>query len=152
MHKDTAVLIQQHLAAVGIQVQLALPDWATRVALGNRGQYEFAVSGTTTDGNDPDGLAALLDSSLGASASRSYDLRLPKLEQAAGGWPVRVRPGQAPGDLPRAAAAGGGAGAGGVPGMALARLRHGADVQGFTNMPGALTFLSGTTLEDTSFA
>ena len=25
-------------------------------------------------------------------------------------------------------------------------------VQGFGNMPGALTFLSGTTLEDTSFA
>ncbi len=37
MHKDTAEVVQQHLAEIGIQAELVLPDWATRVTLGNRG-------------------------------------------------------------------------------------------------------------------
>ena len=78
MHKDTAVLMQQDLAAIGIQAQLALPDWPTRVALGNRGQYEIAVNGTTSDGNDPDGLANLIDGTQGNSGSRSYELKTPQ--------------------------------------------------------------------------
>ena len=151
MHKDTAVLMQQHLAEIGIQVQLALPDWPTRVALGNRGQYEFAVSGTASDGNDPDGLAGLIDSSLGASASRSYDLRLPKLEQlfAAGRSEFDAAKRRAIYlDVQREAVEQ-------VPAVFLAWRSQGyamaRSVQGFANMPGALTFMSGTTLEDTSF-
>ncbi len=46
MHKDTAEVIQQNLAALGIKVELRLPDWATRVAQGNRGQFDMAVQGT----------------------------------------------------------------------------------------------------------
>ncbi len=151
MHKDTAVLMQQHLAAVGIQVQLALPDWPTRVALGNRGQYEFAVSGTTTDGNDPDGLAPLLDSSLGTSMARSYDLRLPELETlfAAGRAEFDLAKRRAIyTDIQRLAVDQ-------VPAIFLAWRSQGyamaRDVQGFSNMPGALTFFSGATLEETSF-
>ena len=34
---------QQNLAEVGINVKLNLPDWGTRVSLGNRGQYDFEV-------------------------------------------------------------------------------------------------------------
>ena len=34
MHKDTAEVVQQHLAAIGIQCELKLPDWSTRVSLG----------------------------------------------------------------------------------------------------------------------
>ncbi len=152
MHKDTAVLMQQHLAEIGIQVQLALPDWATRVALGNRGQYEFAVGGSTTDGNDPDGLAPLLDSSLGSSVARSYDLRVPQLEQlfAAGRAefdPAKRRAIYA--DLQRVATEQ-------VPAAFLAWRSQGyamkREVTGFTNMPGALTFFSGATLEETRFA
>src|SRR5262249_9741724 len=56
MHKTTAEVVQQHLGEIGIQVQLNLPDWSTRVATGNRGQYEFAVQGTSPDNNDPDAL------------------------------------------------------------------------------------------------
>ncbi len=152
MHKDTAVLMQQHLAAVGIQVQLALPDWATRVALGNRGQYEMAVMGTTSDGNDPDGMSSLLDSSLGASSSRSYDLHLPKLEQLLVDGRSEFDPAKRRAiylELQREAAEQ-------VPAVFLAWRSQGyammRTVQGFANMPGALTFLSGTTLEDTSFA
>jgi len=151
MHKDTAVLMQQHLAEVGIQVTLALPDWATRVALGNRGQYEIAVSGTVADGNDPDGLAGLLDSSLGAGVSRSYELRLPKLEQlfAAGRSEFDEAKRRAIYlDLQREAVEQ-------VPAIFLAWRSQGyamtRDVQGFSNMPGALTFFSGATLEETSF-
>ena len=45
MHKQTAEIVQQHLAEIGIQVKLNLPDWATRLTLGGRGQYDFAVVG-----------------------------------------------------------------------------------------------------------
>ena len=150
MHKDTAVLMQQHLAAVGIEVQLALPDWATRVALGNRGQYEFAVSGTVTDGNDPDGMTALLDSSLGASASRSYDLKLPKLQQLLAAGRAEFDDAKRRAiyrDLQQEAVEQ-------APAVFLAWRSQGyamsSAVSGFTNMPGALTFFSGTTLEETS--
>ena len=81
MHKDTAEVVQQNLAAVGIRAELRLPDWATRVNLGNRGQYEIAVNGTATDSNDPDGLSNLVDGSLGASYVRSFGLRVPRLEE-----------------------------------------------------------------------
>jgi peptide/nickel transport system substrate-binding protein len=152
MHKDTAVLMQQHLAAVGIQVQLALPDWATRVALGNRGQYEIAVSGTTTDGNDPDGLAPLLDSSLGASMARSYDLPQPKLTELFAAGRSEFDPAKRKAiyvDLQKLAIEQ-------APAVFLAWRSQGyamsRNVQGFTNLPGALTFMSGVTLEDTVFA
>ena len=152
MHKDTAVLMQQHLAAVGVQVQLALPDWPTRVALGNRGQYEFAVGGTVSDGNDPDGLAGLLDSSLGASASRSYGLPVPRMTElfAAGRAEFSEERRRAIyRDLQQGAVTE-------CPAVFLAWRSQGyamaRDVQGFTNMPGALTFFSGATLEETSFS
>ena len=149
MHKGTAELVQQHLAEIGLQVELALPDWATRVNLGNRGQYQFSISGTTADSNDPDGLAGLLDGSLGASIARSYDLRLPKLEQllAAGRSEFDETKRRAIYlDLQREALDQ-------VPAAFLAWRSQGyamaKDVEGFRNMPGALTFYSGTTLETT---
>jgi peptide/nickel transport system substrate-binding protein len=151
MHKDTAVLMQQHLAAVGIQVQLALPDWATRVTLGNRGQYEFAVNGSVSDGNDPDGLAGLLDSSLGASNARSYKLSLPKLEQLFVAGRTEFEQAKRQDiyrDLQREAVEQ-------APAVFLAWRSQGyamgSDVKGFSNLPGALTFFSGATLEETSF-
>lgn len=151
MHKDTAVLMQQHLGEIGIQVQLALPDWPTRVALGNRGQYEFAVSGTTSDGNDPDGLTNLLDSSLGANASRSFELPVPKISALFAAGRSEFDPAKRKQiylDLQKQALDE-------APAVFLAWRSQGyamtKDVQGFTNLPGALTFLSGTTLEDTYF-
>lgn len=150
MHKDTATVVQQHLAAVGIQVELVLPDWATRVALGNRGQYEFAVMGSAAESNDPDGLAPFVDGSLAPSYVRSYALDVPKLDAllAAGRAEFdeakrraiytdmqRLYLQEAPmvGLCFRAQ------------GYAMKR-----DVQDFHNMPGALTFYSGTTFETTS--
>lgn len=152
MHKDTAEIVQQNLAAIGVQVELALPDWATRVSLGNRGQYQFAVGGTTADSNDPDGLAAIVDSSLGPSAARSYKLDTPEISKL-------FAQGRAEFDeakrrdiyleLQRRAIEQ-------TPIIGLAWRAQGyamrREVSGFANLPGALTFFSGLSLEATSVA
>jgi peptide/nickel transport system substrate-binding protein len=150
MHKDTAEVVQQNLAAVGIQAELRLPDWATRVQLGNRGQFDIAVMGTATDSNEPDGINNLIDGSLAPSYVRSMNLRVPRLE-------ALMRQGRAEFDTAKrreiyrevqsvALAE--------VPIAGLAWRSQGyamaKDVTGFTNMPGALTFFSGITLEETA--
>ncbi|MEJ1160614.1 ABC transporter substrate-binding protein [Prosthecomicrobium sp. N25] len=80
MHKSTAEVVQAHLSEIGIDVKLNLPDWATRVNLGNKGQYEFCVQGTTADNNDPDGLAPILNGQLPPSVSRSYGIPTPEID------------------------------------------------------------------------
>ncbi|HEY6431551.1 MAG TPA: ABC transporter substrate-binding protein [Acetobacteraceae bacterium] len=151
MHKMTAEVVQQDLAAVGIQVQLNLPDWPARVALGNRGQYEFSVMGTALDYNDPDALSSLLDGTLPPSYGRSFDLVAPGLHELLAAGRAEYDPAkrkviydkvqrlaldQAP-----------------VVGLAWRSQAYAMakDVDGFTNLPGALTFYSGYTLEQTHF-
>ncbi len=147
MHKDTASIVQQHLGEIGIQVELALPDWATRVALGNKGQYELAVQGSASDSNDPDGLAPFLAGKLSPSYTRSFGLDVPPVDQ----W---LAAGRAEFDAEKRRA---------IytqlqqayldeaPFVGLAWRAQGyamsKPVQGFQNMPGALTFYSGTTFE-----
>ena len=75
MHKNTAEVVQQNLAAIGINVKLNLPDWAKRVSIGNQGQYDFAVMGSAGDFNDPDALTKFMDGSLAASYARSYGFK-----------------------------------------------------------------------------
>jgi peptide/nickel transport system substrate-binding protein len=152
MHKMTAEVVQQDLAAVGIQVQLNLPDWPARVALGNRGQYEFSVMGTALDYNDPDALSSLLDGTLPPSYGRSFDLVVPGLHELFVAGRAEYDPAkrkviydkvqrlaldQAP-----------------VVGLAWRSQAYAMakDVDGFTNLPGALTFYSGYTLEQTYLA
>ena len=147
MHKDTAAVSQQYLAAVGIQAELVLPDWATRVALGNRGQFEFAVGGSASDSNDPDGLSSFLDGRLAPSYIRSYALDIPELDKLIDAGRAefdaakrraiytdlqKVYLQEAPmvGPCFRAQ------------GYAMSR-----QVRDFHNLPGALTFYSGTTFE-----
>jgi ABC-type transport system substrate-binding protein len=149
MHKDTATVVQQHLAEIGIVVELVLPDWATRVNLGNRGQYEFAVGGTSADSNDPDGLAPVLAGNLTPSYVRSYGIEISRLDQllAAGRAEFDEAKRRAiyeeMQDVALAEA----------PFVGLAWRSQGyamsRRVQGFHNMPGALSFYSGTTFEDT---
>ncbi len=152
MHKDTAEVVQQHLAAVGIRAELNLPDWATRVAIGNRGQYEIAVMGTAADSNDPDGISNFIDGSLAPSYVRSFNLKIDRITEllAAGRAEFdeakrreiyremeRVAIEQAP-----------------IAGLtwrsqAYAMRRQ---VNGFKNLPGALTFYSGQTFETAEIA
>jgi len=75
MHKNTAEVVQQSLAEIGIRVKLNLPDWGKRVTLGNRGQYDFAVMGSAGDFNDPDALSKFFDGSLSASYARSFGFK-----------------------------------------------------------------------------
>jgi peptide/nickel transport system substrate-binding protein len=149
MHKDSAEVVQQNLAAVGIKAELNLPDWATRITLGNRGQYDLAMAGTAADNNDPDGIANLLDGSLSPSYTRSFGVRVPQLEGL-------LRAGRAEFDTAKRKA---------IyremeklaideaPTVGLAWRSQGyamrRDVTGFKNLPGALTFYSGLTFEDT---
>jgi peptide/nickel transport system substrate-binding protein len=150
MHKDSAEVVQQNLATVGIKAELNLPDWATRVTFGNRGQYDLAVGGTAADNNDPDGLANLLDGSLSPSYIRSFGVRVPKIEEL-------LKAGRAELDATKRKA---------IykemetlaiteaPIVGLAWRSQGyamqKEVTGFKNLPGALSFYSGLTLEDTA--
>jgi ABC-type transport system substrate-binding protein len=152
MHKGTAEVVQQHLAEIGIRAELSLPEWGQRVALGNRGQYEFAVFGTTADSNDPDGLAPVIDSSLAPSYGRPFGVDVPGLHEALAAGRAefddtrrhaiyanveRLVLDQAPiVSLAWRAQA-----------YAMAK-----EVQGFRNIAGALTTYSGITFEDTSLA
>ncbi|MCQ4162056.1 ABC transporter substrate-binding protein [Roseomonas sp. GC11] len=150
MHKDTAEVVQQHLAAVGINATLNMPDWATRVALGNRGQYDMAVMGTSADSNDPDGIASILDGSLAPSYVRSFALKTERIT-------ALFAAGRAEFDEAKRRAI-----YREVEKLAIEQtpivgltwrsqgyaMRKG--VTGFQNLPGALTFYSGITLESTA--
>jgi peptide/nickel transport system substrate-binding protein len=151
MHKDTAEIAQQYLAAIGIRCELRLPEWATRVQLGTRGQYDIAVHGVSAEHNDPDGLTVLLDTSLSPTHGRSFGLSAPRTKQ----WLDR---GRAEFDqskrvdiyreMQRAALEE-------VPLVGLAWRSQGfgmdRSVRGFANLPGALTTSSGAMLERTHF-
>ncbi|MBI1775902.1 MAG: peptide ABC transporter substrate-binding protein [Proteobacteria bacterium] len=151
MHKDTAEVVQQYLAAIGIQSELKLPDWSTRVTLGGRGQYDIAIHGVSADNNDPDGLTVVLDTSLPTTYSRSFQLAAPRtaaaLARGRGEFDQAKRV-QIYKDMQRAALEE-------VPlvGLAWRSQGYGMDrrVKGFTNLPGALTNSSGGMLEETYF-
>jgi len=46
MHKQTAIVVQDSLKKIGIDAQVELPDWSTRIERSNKGDYEIMVSGT----------------------------------------------------------------------------------------------------------
>ncbi|UFN48856.1 ABC transporter substrate-binding protein [Roseomonas sp. OT10] len=148
MHKSTAEIVQQHLAEIGVKVELSMPDWATRVARGGRGQYDFFIQGSTADNNDPDGLSTLLDGTLPPSTVRSMNIPTPEVHQlfaegrrefdAAKRKEIYARlEAQALQDCALVGLAWR------AQGYAMAK-----DVQGFRGLPGGLNFNSGITLED----
>jgi peptide/nickel transport system substrate-binding protein len=148
MMKDTATVVQQNLAEVGIKVTLNLPDMATRIALGGRGQFEFSVGGTATDNNDPDGLGSLIDGSLPSSFQRSTGLVIPEITRLLAAGRAELDPAKRrviydqlqTTTLEQASFVGL---AWRSQGYAMAR-----DLQGFKNLPGALTFYSNLTLDE----
>ena len=151
MHKDTAEVVQQHLAAIGIQCELQLPDWSTRVSRGSRGQYDMAIHGVTADNNDPDGLTVVLDTSLSPTHGRSFKVDAPRTIAALARGRAefdQAKRVEIYKDMQRAALEE-------VPlvGLAWRSQGYGMDqsVKGFTNLPGALTTSSGRMLEETFF-
>ncbi|HEX3347033.1 MAG TPA: ABC transporter substrate-binding protein [Acetobacteraceae bacterium] len=152
MHKDTAVIVQQYLAAIGIQCTLNLPDWPTRVSLGTRGQYDIAIHGVAADSNDPDGLSTVMDTSLAPTHGRSFGLQAPRtvallaqgrseFDQAKRVAIYRQMQQAALEEVP-------------LVGLAWRAQGYGMDrrVEGFRNLPGGLTTSSGAMLERTFFA
>lgn len=150
MHKSTAEVVQAHLSEIGINVTLNLPDWATRVNLGGKGQYEFCVQGTTADNNDPDGLAPILDGELPANIARSFGIRTPEMHELFAKGRAEFDPAkrkaiyaemekfalqQAP-----------------LVGLAWRAQGYGMGkaVKGFTSMPGGTNFFSAYTLDETA--
>ena len=128
-----------------------MPDWPTRVALGNRGQYEFCVQGQAADNNDPDGLSAYIDGDLPPDNSRSYRLPTPRIHQLLASGRSEFDVGKRRAiydDLQKAALEV-------VPMVGLCWRSQGyamtRDVQGFSNLPGGLNFYSGYSIEDVSF-
>jgi len=79
-HKDIAEILQQHFSAVGMQVNLALPEWGVRVSQGNEGKYHVAINGGSPDLGDPDDFTALFGSG-SDSYRRSYGLSDPKIDE-----------------------------------------------------------------------
>jgi ABC-type transport system substrate-binding protein len=148
MHKDSAEVVQQNLAAIGIKAELNLPDWATRVTIGNKGQYDMAMMGDAADSNDPDGIAKAIDGSLSSSYTRSFGLKTDKIT-------ALIKAGRAEFDVAKRKAIYGELEAEVIeeaPMVGLAWRSQGYAMQkrvtGFKNLPGALTFYAGTTFED----
>jgi peptide/nickel transport system substrate-binding protein len=150
MHKDTAEVTHQYLKQIGIEAELKLPDWSTRVSQGVRGQYDMAIHGISAENNDPDGLTAVLDTSQSPSHSRSFGVDAPRTIAALARGRAEFDPArrvQIYKDMQRAALEE-------VPLVGLAwRLQaYGMQryVRGFTNMPGALSLAAAPgMLEDT---
>jgi peptide/nickel transport system substrate-binding protein len=147
MHKDTAEVVQQHLAAVGIKANLNMPDWATRVDLGNQGQYDLAVMGTAGDFNDPDALANFVDGRRGASFVRSFGFDDEELNRLMDEGRTELDPAKRKAIYDQWQARS----------LELAPMiginwrsqgyATQANVEGFKNIPGFLTFYSGSILE-----
>lgn len=148
MHKDSAEVVQQNLAAVGIKAELNLPDWATRVVTGNKGQYDMAMMGDAADSNDPDGVAKTIDGSLSPSYTRSFGLKTEKIT-------ALINAGRAEFDAAKRKAIYKELEAHVIeqaPMVSLAWRSQGYAMQkgisDFKNLPGALTFYSGSTFEN----
>ena len=150
MHKDTAEITQQYLAAIGIQAELKLPDWSTRVRLGMSGQYELAIHGVAADSNDPDGLTVVMDTSLSPAHGRSFGVSAPRTVELLAKGRAEFDQTKRVGiykDMQRAALEE-------VPLVGLAWRAQGygmiQSVNGFANLPGALSTSSGGMLSETT--
>jgi len=53
-HQQTAVVVKAELMKIGIDLELDLPDWATRLQKGSKAEYDMTVIGTAGDITDPD--------------------------------------------------------------------------------------------------
>jgi peptide/nickel transport system substrate-binding protein len=149
MHQSTAEVCQAYLSMVGINVQLDLPEWSTRVKKGNEGTYDLAVMGTAAMNNDPDGLATVVDGSLSPSFVRSFGMETPEISElfARGRATFDAEERKAIyKELEEIAIET-------VPVAGLSWRSQGysmrANAEGFTVMPGQLVFYSGMTLEET---
>jgi peptide/nickel transport system substrate-binding protein len=74
-----AQVVQQNLAAIGIQLDIVLLDYATLTSKGDKGLYEFSVYGATGFFNDPDGVSVMLSGP--PNYLRSFGFKSPRVEK-----------------------------------------------------------------------
>ena len=148
LHQTSAEVLQQNLAEVGIQVELTLTEWATRTSLGIQGRYEFGIMGSVGAYNDPDSVTTFIGSGTNAY-SRSFGFSSPHIDRllTAGRTELDQKKRMAIYDeLQKAAFAE-------MPfvGLTWRAQAYGMQrsISGFRNLPGALTFYSPISLEDT---
>lgn len=148
MHQDTAAVCQQYLQAVGIDVELNLPDWATRVDLGNKGQYDMAIMGTAGQYNDPDALSDFMDGRLGDSFIRSHGFNDAELNELMDTGRAEIDPVKRKEIYDRWQARA-------IETVPLVGINWRSQgyatqkvVKGFVNIPGFLTFYSGSMIEE----
>lgn len=146
-HQNTAISVQDDLAEIGIELEMNMPDWPTRLDLGAEGEYDIAVYGTVGATNDPAWMDQMLTPAGSQNAPYGYDDETvnqlldegrratdPEERQAVydelGEYVLEEAP---------------------VIGLAWRSQAYGysSDVEGFSHIPGFLTFTSGYTLEDT---
>ncbi|SDW09393.1 ABC transporter substrate-binding protein [Celeribacter indicus] len=80
-HNDTALVVQQSLAQIGISVNMNLPDWATRISEGNEGRYHIGVNGTSGAYNDPDSISTWLGGGQSPSYNRPWGYGNPRVDE-----------------------------------------------------------------------
>ncbi|MFL4472440.1 ABC transporter substrate-binding protein [Paeniglutamicibacter sp. MACA_103] len=71
--QDTALSVQADLEAIGIKVKLDAPDWPGRIAKGNAGDYDIAVSGSAGMIADPTYINGYVTGPNDYSRSVGYD-------------------------------------------------------------------------------
>ncbi|GAA2180223.1 ABC transporter substrate-binding protein [Brooklawnia cerclae] len=145
-HQNTAISVQADLKKIGIELEMVMPDWPTRLEIGAAGDYDIAVYGTVGITNDPSFLDQLLTPAGSQNAPFGYDdptvndlltrgrAATDETERKAiydelGAYVLENAP---------------------IVGLAWRSQAYGYDkkVSGFSNIPGFLTFDSGYTLAD----
>lgn len=150
VHQATAEVLQQNLRDIGIDAQLRLHDWTTRVAMGNRGQYDLAIMGSVINWPDPDSLSLFLDGP--ASYSRSFGFKSERMNAIFAEGRRESDPAKRRAiydELQRASAE-----ECPIVWLALRSQAFGvqARVKGFRNFPGTLTFYAPISLEEATLA
>lgn len=147
-HQDTAISVQNDLANIGIELEMNLPDWPTRLDLGAEGAYDIAVYGTVGLTNDPSFLDQMLTPAGAMNASYGYnDETVNRL----------LSEGRATTDLNERRAIYDELGEYVLEDTPFVGLgwrsqayAYTTDVTGFSNIPGFLTFTSGYLLSSTT--
>lgn len=148
LHQSTAEVIQQNLKEVGIDVTLRLPEWGTRVAMGNRGQYDFTVFGTVAAWPDPDALSMYLSGSNAYTRSHGFSSeKIDALLQAGRREADPAKRREIYDELQKQAAE-----ECPIVWLTMRSQAFGmkSGVQGFHNLPGSLTFYAPITLDETA--
>ncbi|ACM39726.1 peptide ABC transporter substrate-binding protein [Allorhizobium ampelinum] len=150
MHRSAAEICQQNLADIGIAVELQLPDYPTRMQLGNRGQYQFSITGYPAPYADPDALSVILSGSPTGSYLRSYGYENKEVDDL-------LKRGRAVADLNERKKIYSQIAVKALDDAAFVGLTWRSEgyamkksVQGFHNLTGPATIFSPTTLEETT--